>query len=93
MRVLAVGAHPGDLEILCGGTLAKYAQRGHHVTMAVATNGEVGSMAQLSILKTSFALNLLMLSAPMISTPTISFTLTSYRHHRSSQHWGGGPLL
>ncbi len=43
MRVLAVGAHPDDLEILCGGTLAKYAKRGDHVTMAVATNGEVGS--------------------------------------------------
>lgn len=43
MRVLAVGAHPDDLEILCGGTLAKYAERGDHVTMAVATNGEVGS--------------------------------------------------
>jgi LmbE family N-acetylglucosaminyl deacetylase len=43
MRVLAVGAHPDDLEILCGGTLAKYARRGDHVTMAVATNGEVGS--------------------------------------------------
>ena len=43
MRVLAVGAHPDDLEILCGGTLAKYAAQGHHVTMAVATNGEVGS--------------------------------------------------
>ncbi len=43
MRVLAVGAHPDDLEILCGGTLAKYARAGHHVTMAVATNGELGS--------------------------------------------------
>jgi LmbE family N-acetylglucosaminyl deacetylase len=43
MRVLAVGAHPDDLEILCGGTLAKYARRGDHVTMAIATNGEVGS--------------------------------------------------
>lgn len=45
MNVLAVGAHPDDLEILCGGTLAKYAARGDHVTMAVATNGEVGSAA------------------------------------------------
>ena len=43
MRVLAVGAHPDDLEILCAGTLAKYAAQGNHVTMAVATNGEVGS--------------------------------------------------
>ena len=43
MRVLAVGAHPDDLEILCGGTLAKYAKRGDEVHMAVSTNGEVGS--------------------------------------------------
>ena len=43
MRVLAVGAHPDDLEILCAGTLAKYANQGAHVSMAVATNGEVGS--------------------------------------------------
>jgi len=42
MRVLAVGAHPDDLEILCGGTLAKYAKQGHSVTMAVLTNGNVG---------------------------------------------------
>jgi LmbE family N-acetylglucosaminyl deacetylase len=43
MRILAVGAHPDDLEILCAGTLAKYAERGDHVTMAISTNGEVGS--------------------------------------------------
>lgn len=43
MRVLAVGAHSDDLEILCAGTLAKYAVGGHSVTMAVATNGELGS--------------------------------------------------
>lgn len=43
MRILAVGAHPDDLEILCGGTLAKYAERGDQVFMAISTNGEVGS--------------------------------------------------
>ena len=43
MNVLAVGAHPDDLEILAGGTLALYAAAGHTVTMAVATNGNVGS--------------------------------------------------
>jgi len=43
MQVLAFGAHPDDLEILCAGTLAKFARRGDSVTLAVATNGEVGS--------------------------------------------------
>jgi LmbE family N-acetylglucosaminyl deacetylase len=43
MRVLAVGAHPDDLDILCAGTLAKYAARGDQVVMAISTNGEAGS--------------------------------------------------
>jgi N-acetylglucosamine malate deacetylase 1 len=42
MRVLAVGAHPDDLEILCGGTLARFVQEGHHVTMCHACNGNLG---------------------------------------------------
>jgi LmbE family N-acetylglucosaminyl deacetylase len=43
MRVLAIGAHPDDVDLLCGGTLALCAARGDEVTIAVATNGEVGS--------------------------------------------------
>jgi LmbE family N-acetylglucosaminyl deacetylase len=43
MRVLAVGAHPDDLEILCGGTLARYVQEGHEVVMCNATLGNRGS--------------------------------------------------
>ncbi|MBM7563273.1 PIG-L deacetylase family protein [Paenibacillus sacheonensis] len=43
MRILAIGAHPDDIEILCGGTLAKYAARGDRVTLMIATNGNVGS--------------------------------------------------
>jgi len=45
-RVLAVGAHPDDAEILCGGTLARYAQQGAHVTILTVTNGEKGSLDQ-----------------------------------------------
>lgn len=43
MEILAIGAHPDDTDILCGGTLALYAQAGHQVTVAIATNGNVGS--------------------------------------------------
>lgn len=43
MRVLAVGAHPDDLEILCGGTLARYVEEGHDVVMCHATRGDRGS--------------------------------------------------
>ncbi len=42
MRVLAIGAHPDDLEILCAGTLARYAKEGHDVVMCVATDGTAG---------------------------------------------------
>jgi LmbE family N-acetylglucosaminyl deacetylase len=44
LRILAVGAHPDDIEIRCGGTLARYAQDGHHVMMAHATNGNKGHL-------------------------------------------------
>ena len=43
MNVLAIGAHPDDIEMQCAGTLALYARAGHKVFMAVATNGNVGS--------------------------------------------------
>ena len=42
LTILAVGAHPDDLEILCGGTLAKYAKLGHTVVMAHILNGDKG---------------------------------------------------
>ena len=43
MKVLAIGAHPDDLEILCGGTLARYAREGAEVTMCSVANGNRGS--------------------------------------------------
>jgi LmbE family N-acetylglucosaminyl deacetylase len=39
MNVLAIGAHPDDLDISCGGTLLRFAQRGDRVTMCVMTDG------------------------------------------------------
>lgn len=42
MRILAVGAHPDDLEITCAGTLAKYALRGDQVVMCHVTKGDKG---------------------------------------------------
>ncbi|WP_153799017.1 PIG-L deacetylase family protein [Foetidibacter luteolus] len=45
MNVIAIAAHPDDIEILCAGTLALYAQNGHHVTMAVFTDGSMGDAA------------------------------------------------
>ncbi|MBN1623104.1 MAG: PIG-L family deacetylase [Clostridia bacterium] len=42
MRVLAIGCHPDDLEIGCGGTLAKYAKLGNDVFMCHVANGNMG---------------------------------------------------
>lgn len=42
MRVLAVGAHPDDIEIGCGATLLAHRRRGDHVTLLVLTTGEKG---------------------------------------------------
>jgi LmbE family N-acetylglucosaminyl deacetylase len=42
LRVVCVGAHPDDPESGCGGTLARYSQKGHHVTVIYLTRGEAG---------------------------------------------------
>jgi LmbE family N-acetylglucosaminyl deacetylase len=44
MNILAIGAHPDDIEILCAGTLALYARDGHRVTMAPFTRGDMGDL-------------------------------------------------
>jgi LmbE family N-acetylglucosaminyl deacetylase len=43
MRLLAIGAHPDDIEAGCGGTLIKYAKNGHRVFLMVMTEGELGA--------------------------------------------------
>lgn len=42
MRVMAIGAHPDDIEICCSGTLAKYSQEDHEIIMAYVTDGGAG---------------------------------------------------
>ena len=42
MRILAIGAHPDDVEFGCGGTLIKYARQGHDVSLLVMTDGAGG---------------------------------------------------
>lgn len=44
MNILGIGSHPDDLEIGCGGTLAKYAKQGHKVFMCHIANGNMGHM-------------------------------------------------
>lgn len=42
MRVLAVGAHPDDVEIACSGTLAKCIKRGDKVVVCHVSSGNLG---------------------------------------------------
>jgi LmbE family N-acetylglucosaminyl deacetylase len=42
MKILAIGAHPDDIEAGCAGTLAKYARTGHEIFMLVMTEGGMG---------------------------------------------------
>jgi N-acetylglucosamine malate deacetylase 1 len=44
-RILAIHAHPDDVEILAGGTVALLAARGHEITIATFTPGDCGSQA------------------------------------------------
>jgi len=43
LDVLAIGAHPDDIELACGGTVAKFVAEGHSVALADATEGELGT--------------------------------------------------
>ena len=40
LNIVCVGAHPGDPEFGCGGTMNKYAGAGHEVTFLYLTRGE-----------------------------------------------------
>lgn len=41
--ILALGAHPDDLELGCGATLAKLIARGAHVTAVILSDGSLGA--------------------------------------------------
>src|SRR5258708_10475467 len=49
LDVLAIGPHPDDLEILCGGTLARLVSLGHRVGMLDLTTGEPTPRGTLEI--------------------------------------------
>ena len=43
LDLLAIAAHPDDVELTCGGTLLKMAQRGHKTGILDLTAGEMGT--------------------------------------------------
>jgi LmbE family N-acetylglucosaminyl deacetylase len=43
LTVLAVGAHPDDIDVSCAGTLIRYVKEGHKVCIGIACTGNVGT--------------------------------------------------
>src|SRR3954468_12390058 len=43
MRILAIGAHPDDIEFACGGILLLEAARGSEVALCICSRGESGT--------------------------------------------------
>jgi len=42
MKIMAIGAHPDDIEFGCGGTLYKYTTKGHQAYLMIMTQGDQG---------------------------------------------------
>ena len=49
--VLAIGAHPDDVELGCGGTIRKMADQGYRVAVVDLTEGELGSRGSVEMRK------------------------------------------
>jgi LmbE family N-acetylglucosaminyl deacetylase len=58
-KILAIGAHPDDIEIGCGGTIRKHVLNGDDVFYAIATNGERGGKAEERIIEAKTAADLM----------------------------------
>ena len=73
-RILAIHAHPDDVEFLAGGTLALLARAGHALTVATMTAGDCGSAG---------------LSAPEISAVRMEEANASARLIGADYRWCG----
>ena len=85
MIVLAIGCHPDDLEIGCGGTLAKYVKQGHKVFMCHITNGDMGHKIimpeELGIIRNKEAEN----AAKVIGAESITMDIGDLRVNSADQ--------
>lgn len=57
--VLAIGAHPDDVEIGCGGALIRHAAAGHDVVLLTLTQGEQGGSRDLRVRESYAAADLI----------------------------------
>lgn len=42
LKILAIGAHPDDVEIGCGGLLSRLSKMGYEIYIFILTRGEAG---------------------------------------------------
>ena len=49
LDILAVAAHPDDVELTCGGTLIKMAQKGYKTGILDLTAGEMGTRGSVKL--------------------------------------------
>lgn len=54
LDVLAFGAHPDDVELMCAGAMVKMARKGHRVGVVSLTAGELGSRGSAEIRRSEF---------------------------------------
>ena len=62
LNVIAIGAHPDDIEIGCGGTLLKHVLCGSKVLVLMLTKGEKGGDPNIRISETYASLKILKLN-------------------------------
>ncbi len=68
MNVLAIGAHPDDIEFGCGATLFRFAQEAHPVHLLVLTKGEQGGDGEVRVQEQKKAAEILMVQELVIGT-------------------------
>ena len=49
LKIIAIGAHGDDIELACGGTLAKAIKHGHDVSMVLVTGGGLNDHNNVTI--------------------------------------------
>jgi LmbE family N-acetylglucosaminyl deacetylase len=69
VRVLALGAHPDDLEIFVFGTLLAWHSQGAHLALAIATDGAAGGQAPPETLRATRRAEGEAAAAPLGTTP------------------------
>lgn len=73
MKILAIGAHPDDLEIFAYGTLAAWAAMGAEMTLAIATDGAKGGALPAAALRSLRAAETTAALAPLGSPRFLGF--------------------